>query len=227
VAETRTVNSVGRRKWLRYGLRTLAALVLICAIAAGWWTQRGRWWRYRLANGGDPSVFWPRLLALSDIEDHSFDKEADFDVWPGIHEGSQNGWVWVRHGSTLRGVTPDGDVLGEGGILIAGKRPKVLWNGTLPDGGAGIALFNVEGEDRYLIFIAAKPYPVVRLLVVVNSPGVSARVIDSQPVPVLELSSNDGLFTEKFSCDAETLTRGKPPVDTQPSTKPWIVRLSR
>jgi hypothetical protein len=104
----------------------------------------------------------------------------------------------------------------------------VLWSGTLPDGGAGIALFNVEGDDRYLIFISARPYPVVRLLVVVDSPSVSARVINSQPAPVLELSSNDGAFTEQFSCEAETLARGKPPAGTQqPSTKPWTVRLSR
>ena len=54
--------AIPRRKWLQYSLRTLIVIVAACAIVAGWWTQRGRWWRYRLANGGDPNVYWPRLL---------------------------------------------------------------------------------------------------------------------------------------------------------------------
>jgi hypothetical protein len=119
-------------------------------------------------------------------------------------------------------------VLGEGGIVINGKTPQVLWNGTLPDDRSGIVLFNAEEDDRYLIFIAAEPYPVVRLLVVLNSPDVSAHLVENQPVPVVELSSNDGAFKERFSCDADVLAKGKPPIDrNQAPPKPWFVRLSR
>src|SRR5688572_31726077 len=96
------------RRWWRYSLRTLVIVVAIFAIAAGWWTQRARWWRCRLANGGDPDVFWTRLLVLSETNEHSFEKNATLDIWPGEDEGSQNGWVWVRRGRTLRCVTPDG-----------------------------------------------------------------------------------------------------------------------
>lgn len=217
-----------RRRWLSFTLRTLILIVVICAIAAGWWTQRGRWWRYRLANGGDPAIYWPRLLALSETEQHGFEVELPIDIWPGSENGSHNGWVWVRGGNVLRCVTPDGRVMGEGGILIAGTKPEVLWNGTLSDHRAGIALFNVEGGDHYLIFITAEPHPVVRLLVDVESVDVTARVIHSEAPPVLELSSKDGSFVERFSCDPNALAKGKRrAAPDQTLAKPWSVRLFR
>ena len=184
-----------RRRWLQFSLRTLMLVVTVFAIGVGLWTLRDRWWKYRLTSGADPQTAWSHLLDLSGIESRN-SEEQPLNIWP--QDGDGDGWVWVRHGDTLRCVTPRGKVLGAGGIFVEGTNPKVVWNGMLPNNRPGIAIYTSEVGNSYLLFVSVIHNPVVPLMVEVDDPGVTAALVGQESSPEIELKSPDGSISEIF-----------------------------
>jgi hypothetical protein len=215
-----------RRRWTTFTLKGLAIGVAVVAIIVGVLSQRGRWYRNRLGNGGDPAYYFPTLMALSELEEHESD-QAEFHVWPSQNHTYSEGAVWVRHGSTLRCVKPDGTVVGDGGIVVNGKNVEVLWNGFLSDGRPAIVLFSGDTSDEaFLMLVAAASQPVVHCFLSIAEPGVSGKAVDNQSWPTIELRTANGTIREQISMDPAQLNKAGEKWRAN-SSHPWQLEFAQ
>jgi len=166
---------------------------------------------------------WSTLLDLSGLKDEPTtgqNQDRPLDIWMQQPGRIESGWVWVRQGCTLRVVTPDGKVLGQGGIIVNSSHPKVIWNGMLPDGQPGIAIFNAKkGEERYLMFLSALASDdviVLRLMVKLKLADITAHLVAEHPEPRIELRTPDGKDSQTFSLHYGDLR-----------AKPWSVDIDQ
>jgi hypothetical protein len=193
-----------RRRWLRFSLATLLLLVTLSAVGAWLFTNnRDRWWVMKLAQPETADAAWQKIVEINKWEPFHFDKGRPIEVWAQHPVSILPGYVWVRQGDSLRCVSPHGQFL-DHIINIDGQQVQVLWNGMLPDGQPGIALFRAPGkQDGFLICVSAVDSAGTRLItsrVVVTGmkPGVTAAVTSAGPPPAFVFATADGKYREEF-----------------------------